>query len=281
MSWVATAIVGSSVLQAYTANQAAGAQADAARSAAGEQARQFDLIRSDTAPYREAGVAALNQLASIYGLNPTTNPELTTLQNQLAQTPQQIQTGTTQQVVGTDGSRADVYGDVPVYGANPEYTALQDRIAALPTQTQAAPDYSAFFQSPDYQFRLGEGQRAIDRSLASRGRALSGAGVRAGVNYASSLASGEFGNYFNRLAGIAGIGQAGVNTSANAGLQTGANTGNALMAAGNARASGYQGIGDAFQGGVSNAMLYNYLNPTQGGRLAVGGFQFNPNPYSR
>lgn len=280
MSWVATAIVSSSVVQAYGADRAAGAQADAARSAANEQARQFDLIREDTAPYREAGRNALAQISALYGFG-SESPDRTALQNQLAQTPQQIQTGTTQQVVGMDGNRADVYGDVPVYGANPEYQALQDRLSALPT-TAATPNLNVLWQSPDYQFRLNEGQRAIDRSLASRGRALSGAGVRAGVDFASNLASTEFGNFYNRLANIAGLGQTGVNTSAQAGLQTAANTGNALMTAGNARAAGYQGIGDAFQNGASNAMLYNYLNPTpQGGRLAGGNFQFNPNPYSR
>lgn len=120
-----------------------------------------------------------------------------------------------------------------------------------------------FETDPGYQFRIAEGQKAIDRSLAARGGALSGAAVKAGIRYAGDMASGEFANYFNRLSGVSGTGSGIASTGASLGvtsanqqgnaLQSGAaNAGNSLIAAGNARASGYNAIGNAFNKGFSN-----------------------------
>jgi hypothetical protein len=64
---------------------------------------------------------------------------------------------------------------------------------------------SRFFTSPDYQFRQAEGQSAIDRGAAARGGALSGNAIRGGVEYASNLASGEYGNYVNRLLAMGAV----------------------------------------------------------------------------
>lgn len=64
---VAAPIVGG-FLGSRSAGRAADAQVSAANAAAAEQARQFDLIRADLAPFREQGVNALNQFAgSILG----------------------------------------------------------------------------------------------------------------------------------------------------------------------------------------------------------------------
>jgi hypothetical protein len=125
------------------------------------------------------------------------------------------------------------------------------------------PNMGAFFESPDYQFNLGEGQKAIDRSLAARGRGISGAGVREGERYASGLASGEFNNFTQRLLQIAGLGSAGITTSANAGMTSAGQIGAAQVNAGNNRASAYmagaQGVNNAVQGGISNYLLNQYL----------------------
>lgn len=62
MSWVAAAVVGGALITSEAAGDAADAQAGAADAATGEQRRQFNLIREDQAPYREAGVEALTRL---------------------------------------------------------------------------------------------------------------------------------------------------------------------------------------------------------------------------
>jgi hypothetical protein len=62
MPWAAAAAIGGAVIGGSATRSAAGKQADAAAAAAAEEGRQFDLIREDQAPYREAGVQALESL---------------------------------------------------------------------------------------------------------------------------------------------------------------------------------------------------------------------------
>jgi hypothetical protein len=51
---------------------------------------------------------------------------------------------------------------------------------------------------PGLAFRLAEGQKALDRSLAARGGALSGASAKAAARYGQDYASNEYGNVYNR-----------------------------------------------------------------------------------
>ncbi len=137
-------------------------------------------------------------------------------------------------------------------------------------------DLSVFEESPGYQFRKEQGEAAINRSLATRGKALSGEGVTEGIRFASGLASQEFGSFFDRLASLAGIGQTGAAISASAGSASAGQVGRAStiggIAEGNARASGYEGINNAIQGGLSNFLLLQQLNSTPAGLGSGGGF---------
>jgi hypothetical protein len=121
-----------------------------------------------------------------------------------------------------------------------------------------------FFASPDYQFNLAEGQKAIDRSAAARGGLLSGRAVKEGTRYASGLASREYASFVDRLMQQAGLGSTGIGAATSAALSTGSNVSNAITNAGNARASGYLNTGmavnNAVQGGISNFLLSRYLN---------------------
>ena len=106
---------------------------------------------------------------------------------------------------------------------------------------------------PSYQFRLGEGMKALDRQAAARGGLISGGALKAAQRYGQDFASTEFGNAYNRLAGLAGIGQTATNTMGSNAGQFGVNAGNNMMAGANARASGYVGGANALTGGLSNA----------------------------
>jgi hypothetical protein len=134
-----------------------------------------------------------------------------------------------------------------------------------PNGATSAPDMGAFQESPDYQFNLQETQSAIDRSAAARGGLLSGRAVKEGERYASGLASREYGSYVDRLMQQAGLGSAGVNTSANAGANAANNISNIAVNAGAQRGSAYQGmasgVNSAVQGGISNYLLTQYLKP--------------------
>lgn len=71
---VAVAIGGAAVVGAgasiVSGNKAAKAQKRAADQSVAESRRQYDLTRSDYAPWREAGVTAIDALLSAYGLRP-------------------------------------------------------------------------------------------------------------------------------------------------------------------------------------------------------------------
>jgi hypothetical protein len=137
--------------------------------------------------------------------------------------------------------------------------------AQAPQQPLSSPDYSAFFQSPDYNFRRDEGTRGIGNSFAARGGAASGNALKALAEFNSNLAAGEFGNYFNRQAALAGIGQTATGQSAQAGMFTGANVGNSLMMGANARASGVAGQYNALGAGMSGlAQGVGYWNANRG-----------------
>lgn len=78
-------------------------------------------------------------------------------------------------------------------------------------QAANAPDYSAFYNSPDYQFALQQGQQQQDRTAAANGTLFSGAHTADAIKFGQGLASQQFGNFYNRLAGLAGVGQTAAN----------------------------------------------------------------------
>jgi len=58
-----------------------------------------------------------------------------------------------------------------------------------------------FEADPGYAFRQAEGQKALERGAASRGKLLSGEQYKALSDFNSGLASQEYGNWWNRYAG--------------------------------------------------------------------------------
>ena len=129
---------------------------------------------------------------------------------------------------------------------------------------------------PSYQFRLGEGLKALDRQAAARGGLISGGALKAAQRYGQDFASQEFGNAYNRLASMAGLGQTATGAQSTAAGQFGANAGNLMTGAGAARASGYVGGANALTSGLGQYMNYtqnqnlmNRLLPTAGGSTAT------------
>jgi hypothetical protein len=125
---------------------------------------------------------------------------------------------------------------------------------------------------PSYQFRLGEGIKALDRQAAARGGLISGGALKAAQRYGQEFASNEFGNAYNRLASMAGLGQTATGAQSTAAGQFGANAGNLMTGAGAARASGYVGGANALTSGLGQYMNYtqskdlmNRLLPQTGG----------------
>lgn len=291
----------SGLLGAGAANSAARSQAAASRAATAEQRRQFDLTYGNLEPYRQAGAAALNRLSSMYGTpvsyipqsGPSSGyqgmdysgggeaPGAMGLDFGLANAGADLLGGSFlgEKTLKDDYASTSLFGSALAQLRDSRRPSTTQPVATqpVPSDPAGAPDYTNFFNSPDYEFRRSEGQKAIDRSMAARGRGLSGGAVKAGIDYASNLAAGEFGNYFNRQAALAGIGQTAVNTGGMLGANAANNIGANMMAAGNARGNAAlnsaNSLNNAIQGGISNYMLMDYLRP-QGNFASAGGWQF-------
>lgn len=144
-------------------------------------------------------------------------------------------------------------------------------VGGTPTNGEGTADpnagaYGGFFTSPGYQFRLDEGNKAVERSAAAKGLLRSGAAVKAIDRYSQGLASSEYDAFTNRLMGLAGLGQNATNATVQAGQNATSGIVNAYGAAGNARASSYANTGSAINSGINNA-LSAYLY-SQGGGFA-------------
>jgi hypothetical protein len=109
---------------------------------------------------------------------------------------------------------------------------------------------------PSYQFRLGEGMKALERTAAARGGLISGGALKAAQRYGQDVASTEFGNAYNRLAGLAGVGQTATGAMGNAANAYGTNAGNMMTSGAAARASGYVGGANALSSGLGQYMNY-------------------------
>lgn len=111
-----------------------------------------------------------------------------------------------------------------------------------------------FHTDPGYEFQRAEGEKGINRSLAARGGALSGAAVKAGVRFNQDTAQGAYSNYFNRIMGIATPGSNAAGQSAAVGVQGAGMVGNDLIRAGAARQSGYNALGTGIGKSVNNGL---------------------------
>jgi hypothetical protein len=122
---------------------------------------------------------------------------------------------------------------------------------------------------PGYAFRLGEGMKALERVQAARGNMLSGGAIKAGQRYAQDFASGEYGNAYNRLANIAGLGQTVGGQLGSAAQQFGQAAGETMSQGANALAAGRINRTSGYMGGVGGAVgaFENYQNQQQQNQL--------------
>jgi hypothetical protein len=69
-----------------------------------------------------------------------------------------------------------------------------------------APNLEALQNDPGYQFRLQQGNQALERSLAARGLGQSSAALKAAQEYGQGLADQTYNDYFGRQAQLANFG---------------------------------------------------------------------------
>jgi hypothetical protein len=115
---------------------------------------------------------------------------------------------------------------------------------------------NGFQQSPGYQFQLDEAMRVNGNRLAGMGLTNSGQAQRESMRIAQGLAAQDYNNYWNRAAGIAGVGQASAGQGAGLGAQYGQTAGNVMQGVGSAYASGQTQAANALMGGANNLAAY-------------------------
>lgn len=173
----------------------------------------------------------------------------------------------------------------------PAAGALSD-FAGLNGPDAAARAMSMYTTSPGYEFARTEGLRAVDDAAAGRGMLRSGATLKAEQAFGTGLASQDFGNYLNRLAGYSGQGlTAGANQAqtatsgatqlssitGNQGAGTGAALGTATSALGGAltkylgNSGSVYGSGSGYGTPASNAGIWSG-NTLNGYSAPSGGF---------
>jgi len=186
--------IGASIVGGLLNRNAAKRAGKADSRAIAEQRRQFDLVRGDTAPYREVGQENLNLLNELL-----TNPDA---------------------------------------------------------------DFSQVMRMPGFEFARQQGEQGVSNYLARKGMGRSGRAMEEISRYNQDYATGQFGNYLNRLTGMANYGVGGINQSAAAGgRMANALTGIYGRQANRAMTVG-QNYNNAFQGGMANYLLQRQLRPS-------------------
>ena len=241
-AWAAGISAGASLLGSVFGGNAAQGAADtqtaAADRAAAATKAQYDQTRADLAPYRDAGTSALAALQ-------TRLPELAT-------------------------------GYGKTFAWNPTMAQIE--------------------ATPGYQFTRDQGLKAVQNSASAKGLGVSGAALRGAADYATGLANNTWKdlyntdlttyntgfnvdtanktNAFNKLLGVAGIGQSSAAQTGYLGNAATQNANTFLTSGANAQAGGQVGASNALTSGlngVSNsAMNYAMLSPILN-RLSGGG----------
>lgn len=124
-------------------------------------------------------------------------------------------------------------------------------------------DFSSYKESPDYKFRFDQGLQANDRSAAARGGLYGGGHSADLMSYGAGMASQGYGDYYNRLASLAGLGQTTASGLGSLGAGMANQIGNNAIMGGANRASSYQqnaNTNSQFASGLGNAFGQWYGN---------------------
>ncbi len=148
--------------------------------------------------------------------------------------------------------------NIPTYGARqtaPPITPAQPANNNALGGTRTDPT-QALRNTPGYQFRVSEGLRGVNSSLAARGVLNSGAAQRELMRVGQGMADQTFQGRVNNLMNVANIGSGSAAQISNAGSAYAANAGNALQGGARAQAGAALNRGSAFNnalGGVAGA----------------------------
>jgi hypothetical protein len=275
MAWgaVAGSVIGG-VIAADAASSASDAQVSASNNALGVTQAQYNQNRADNTPYRQTGVNALNRMLAAMGLPQQQQSQTIGANGQPVQASVQQATDYATlrnelkgQYQNNTPDQAEGVATGPTYDEASLNQAIQQEAAkrsaansaataqpAAAATTQPTDMASLMGMDPGYQFRQSEGQKGVERSAAARGGLFSGRAAKDLTRFNQGIASSEFGNAWNRLAGLAGVGQQATNQDMAQSTSFANNASNLITGAGNARASGYVGSANAINSGIGNGI---------------------------
>lgn len=95
------------------------------------------------------------------------------------------------------------YAETQAY-LKPYQDAAQPALTKLSEMGKSGYKFSS--SDPSYQWRMEQGQKALERSAAARGNLMSGGHLKSLANYSQGLASTEYQNEYNRQMQLANLG---------------------------------------------------------------------------
>lgn len=120
----------------------------------------------------------------------------------------------------------------------------------------AAKAFEAYRGSTGYDFRVKQGQNALNSGYAGSGTLQSGAALKGLDDYRQGMASAEFGNYLNALGNQQSLGFSAASALAGVGQNYANSVGNLYQDQGNARANAAltkaQNTSNAVQSGINS-----------------------------
>ncbi len=257
------AVLGGAALSSGSAKKAAKEQAAATRDAIAAEERQFNLNRSDTAPYRQAGQGAVNKISDLLGIGSgvESDPRYQAVYDQLYNQ-------RNAEHVAQYGKPLESSQDpsLPTYmrGIQREAEAI---FRQQNPETPTGGEFNKKFTEQDFQddpvnklgfqFGLDQGTKGLNNMAAARGMRNSGATLKAltqfGQDYAGTKAGesrerfyGDQDRTLNRLAGVAGTGQTATMNNAALGSQSTGRVADLMSAEGNSRGAASIARGNTF-----------------------------------
>lgn len=238
-------------------NAATQAQTDSNAQSVALQREVYGENKQALTPYQQSGQAATGQINALLGLNPV-QPQQQPQQQQSLQSLYSAFYGEP----AYNGNALGMFGinsnGIPQGGLNLFGTTQQPTVTAQPSANDG---FANFRNSTGYQFRVNEGNRAINSGYAGAGTLQSGAAMKGIADYGQNIASQEFGNYLGALQGQQALGagaagaQAGVSTNfANTVTGLNQNNANALSNAAVAKANNSNALLGSI-GGLASGVL--------------------------
>lgn len=266
----AAASVGGAVLSSNAQKKAANQASDTATQTAqmnNDLAREIYGQNKDTLnPYVQRGNKAGDAINALLGLG---GPEPATLPTTSATTPTTAQSALQKYSYDPEYGWAINPADTGYFGYGginfgtgiaPQTTQTTEQVPAQgegSAQEAAENAFDVFRNSTGYQFRLDEGQNALNAASGGSGVSRSGAAVKSLANYNQNMASNEFGNYMGYLSNQQGVGLSGASALAGVGQnyvnQVSANNNSAGTAAANAALASGQANANMW-GGIANGI---------------------------